>query len=156
MEDEAYFRTCTAAIETNRGWTVRELENLGFTVLPSKANFLFARSDKLSGGELYQKLRENGVLVRHFDAPERIRDFCRISVGSMEQMEELVDVVKLPVQRALTEGGERMRTAEITRTTGETDIALQLELDGRGRAEIDSGVRLSGPHADSFHQPRRL
>jgi histidinol-phosphate aminotransferase len=39
MEDEAYFRTCTAAIETNRGWTVRELENLGFTVLPSKANF---------------------------------------------------------------------------------------------------------------------
>jgi histidinol-phosphate aminotransferase len=94
MEDEAYFRTCTAAIETNRGWTVRELENLGFTVLPSKANFLFARSDKLSGGELYQKLRENGVLVRHFDAPERIRDFCRISVGSMEQMEELVDVVK--------------------------------------------------------------
>ena len=92
MEDAAYFEACCASIRQTRAWTVGELENLGFTVLPSQANFIFARSDRIPGGELYRKLKENGILVRWFDA-DRIRDFVRITIGSMEQMEALVDEV---------------------------------------------------------------
>ena len=92
VEDEDYFQTCTAAIQNNRAWTVRELEELGFTVLPSQANFIFAKSDKLPGGELYRKLKENGILVRWFDA-DRIRDYVRITIGSLEQMTALVDEI---------------------------------------------------------------
>ena len=64
VADEAYFAACTAAIRQTRAWTVGELENLGFTVLPSSANFLFAKSDSVPGGELYRRLKENGILVR--------------------------------------------------------------------------------------------
>lgn len=92
VEDEPYFQTCTAAVRNNRAWTVRELEELGFTILPSSANFIFAKSDKLPGGELYRKLKENGILVRWFDA-DRIRDYVRITIGSLEQMTALVDEI---------------------------------------------------------------
>ena len=92
VEDEDYFQTCTAAIQNNRAWTVRELEELGFTVLPSQANFIFAKSEKIPGGELYRKLKENGILVRWFDA-DRIRDYVRITIGSLDQMVALVDEV---------------------------------------------------------------
>ena len=92
VEDEDYFQTCTAAIRNNRKWTVWELEALGFTVLPSQANFIFAKSDKIPGGDLYRKLKENGILVRWFDA-DRIRDYVRITIGSLEQMASLVDEI---------------------------------------------------------------
>ena len=93
LEDKAYFEQCCAAIVENRTWTTRALEDLGFTVLPSYANFIFARSDALPGGELYLKLKERGILVRWFDA-ERIRPFVRITIGSMEQMGALIDTIK--------------------------------------------------------------
>lgn len=94
MEDEDYFRRCVDAVRNNREWTAKELEALGFTVLPSAANFLFVRSDRLPGGELYRKLKENGILIRHFDAPERIADYCRVTIGSLEQMAVLVETVE--------------------------------------------------------------
>ena len=90
VADEAYFAACTAAIRQTRAWTVGELENLGFTVLPSQANFVFAKHQQLPGETLYRKLKENGILVRWFDA-DRIRDYVRITIGSMEQMETLVE-----------------------------------------------------------------
>ena len=89
MEDEAYFLRCTKTVQETRAWTVEQLAGLGFTILPSSANFIFARSARIPGGELYRKLKENGILVRHFDAPERIADFCRITIGSREQMAAL-------------------------------------------------------------------
>ena len=92
VEDEPYFQACTNAIRNNRAWTVRELEELGFSILPSQANFIFAKSDKIPGGELYRKLKENGILVRWFDA-DRIRDYVRITIGSLEQMTALVDEI---------------------------------------------------------------
>ena len=92
VEDEPYFQACTNAIRNNRAWTVRELEELGFSILPSQANFIFAKSDKIPGGELYRKLKENGILVRWFDA-DRIRDYVRITIGSLEQMKALVDEI---------------------------------------------------------------
>lgn len=77
VEDEAYFQKCTAAIRGNRDWAVRELEQLGFTVLPSQANFIFVKSDRISGEDLYRKLKENGILVRWFDSGLH-RDFVRL------------------------------------------------------------------------------
>ena len=90
VEDDAYFQKCTAAVAGNREWTRKELEALGFTVLPSSANFLFAKSNSISGEDLYRRLKENGILVRWFDA-DRIRDYVRITIGSLEQMVALVD-----------------------------------------------------------------
>ena len=89
VEDEAYFRSCCAAICENRAWTVEKLEELGFTVLPSQANFIFAKSNRISGEDLYRKLKENGILVRWFDS-DRIRDYVRITIGSNQQMAALV------------------------------------------------------------------
>ena len=92
VEDAAYFDACCAAVRQTRAWTVGELEGLGFTVLPSQANFVFARHDQLPGGTLYRKLKENGILVRWFDA-DRIRDYVRVTIGSMEQMEALLEAL---------------------------------------------------------------
>ncbi|MCI9649812.1 histidinol-phosphate transaminase [Oscillibacter sp.] len=90
MEDDAYFQSCCETVRKNRAWLVEELEGLGFAVLPSSANFVFARCGRLPGGELYRRLKESGILVRWFDR-ERVRDFVRITVGSMEQIGALVD-----------------------------------------------------------------
>ena len=92
MADKAYLDACCASICRTRAWTAGELENLGFTVLPSQSNFLFAKSDRIGGEELYRTLKKNGILVRWFGS-DRIRDYVRITVGSMEQMEALVDAV---------------------------------------------------------------
>ena len=93
MEDEAYFQDCTSVIRENRAWTTEALQNMGFTVLPSKANFVFAKSDRMSGGDVYRGLKARGILVRWFDTP-RLRDWLRISIGSREQMRTLLDRLK--------------------------------------------------------------
>ena len=64
------------------------MEKLGFEVLPSKANFIFARHPALEGSTLYAGLRQRGILVRHF-TKDRIKDFVRITIGTQAQMERL-------------------------------------------------------------------
>jgi len=91
--DEETTRANCRAIMANRAYTVGALKAMGFTVLPSAANFIFARSDRAGGGELYKKLRERAVLVRHFDK-ERIRDYNRITIGTREQMDILLKNVR--------------------------------------------------------------
>ena len=92
VEDEDYFQSCCQAVRDTRAWTTGALEERGFAVLPSSANFIFAKSDRIPGGELYRKLKENGILVRWFDK-DRIRDYVRITIGSREQMTALVEQI---------------------------------------------------------------
>lgn len=93
MEDREYFEeTRLKTIET-REWTTVSLQKLGFQVVPSKANFIFAGCPGISGEKVYNYLRENGVLVRYFNKP-RISDYVRISIGTPEDMSVLVEVIK--------------------------------------------------------------
>ena len=91
--DEDTTRANCRTIMENRAWTVTALETLGFTVLPSSANFIFAKSDRISGGELYARLRERAVLIRHFNK-DRIRDYNRITIGTREQMDILLKNIR--------------------------------------------------------------
>ncbi len=93
LEDDAYFRQNCLAVMENREWTRQALRKLDFTILDSVSNFLFAKHSTVSGGELYRKLKEKGVLVRHFAKP-RLSDYIRITVGSKEQMEVFLEKVK--------------------------------------------------------------
>ena len=93
LKENDYYRKNAAIIMENRTWTVTELRKLGFTVTDSLANFLFARSDRISGGDLYRRLKERGILVRHFDKP-RIEDYVRITIGTRDQMEALIRETK--------------------------------------------------------------
>jgi len=92
LEDVAYFEENCDLIRENRLWTALELEELGFDVLPSKANFLFAKTDRLDGERLYQELKKRGVLVRHF-TKSRIRQYVRITIGTKSQMMALLDAI---------------------------------------------------------------
>ena len=90
LQDGEYTRANCRTIMENREFTVRGLEALGFRVLPSGANFIFASSDRIGGGQYYRSLKDRGILVRHFDK-ERISDWCRITIGTRESMQALLD-----------------------------------------------------------------
>ncbi len=91
--DNSYFIKNCKKIIINREWTTNELNKLGFTTTNSTANFIFAKSDKIGGKDLYLKLKENGILVRHF-SNDKITDFIRITVGSKMEMEKFIIAVK--------------------------------------------------------------
>ena len=91
--DDKYFKRNCAEIIKNREYTKNALIELGFTVTNSTANFIFAKSDKIGGKDLYLKLKDKGVLVRHFNK-ERIKDYIRITVGNAKQMQALMVAIK--------------------------------------------------------------
>lgn len=92
LEDEEYTKSNCKTIIENREYLTKKLEAMGFFVLPSKANFVFARHDKTDGRALYEALKGKGVLVRHFDS-ERLRDYNRITVGTKEQIDILTQKI---------------------------------------------------------------
>ena len=89
IEDQAHLEASSAKVIHTRAKLVAELTALGFDTLPSTANFIFTRHPKHSGENLYQALRDRGIIVRHFKSP-RIENFLRITVGTDEQCSELV------------------------------------------------------------------
>jgi len=89
LEDRDYFRAIRDRIVESRGTLSRELTKLGFEVLPSAANFLFARHPGHAAREIASLLRSRQILVRHFDAP-RTRDFLRITIGTDEECTALL------------------------------------------------------------------
>ena len=92
VDAEDYYQEKCCCIMADRQWTKQKLEELGFAVLPSCANFLFASSSKISGETLYRELKARGVLIRHFSKP-RISDYIRITIGTRQQMEKFIETV---------------------------------------------------------------
>lgn len=90
--DREYFEQTCSKVIASREAMVSELTALGFEVLPSAANFVFARHPQQDAGELAAKLREQGIIVRHFRQP-RIEQFLRITVGTDEQNAELIEAL---------------------------------------------------------------
>lgn len=88
FEDGVWFEQTRARIIETREWLVEALGVLGFKTLPSKANFIFTTHQDFCASELYQLLREQGILVRYFKKP-RIDNYLRISIGTMEEMQQL-------------------------------------------------------------------
>lgn len=93
MEDDDYTARNCAAIVSTRERTAKRLAEMGFCMTPSKANFLFAMHPRFDGAWIYRTLKENGILVRHFDK-DPIRQYNRITVGSEEQMDCLLTVLQ--------------------------------------------------------------
>ena len=90
--DDYNMENCRKIIET-RSWSERALKDLGFEMTTSRTNFLFARHPDISGDELYKRLKDRGILIRHFKG-QRICDYNRITIGTPEQMEKLVEAIK--------------------------------------------------------------
>jgi len=91
--DAGYYRRINDEITRTRDSFAAELRAAGWEVLPSLANFVFARKSGLGGREAYEAIKRGGVLVRHFDSPG-ISDFLRISIGTGEDMARLLEIMK--------------------------------------------------------------
>ena len=94
MEDRSYFESICAKVVATRSQLVTEMETLGFEVLPSAANFIFARHPAHDGAALATALRERSIIVRHFKHPARIASFLRITVGTDSQCDALLAALK--------------------------------------------------------------
>ena len=99
VKDAAYFKKCVSRIIETRETVKRSLEALGFFVMESHTNFLFVRHPKLPACDYYQILKENGILTRYYDE-DRVRDYLRITIGTPEEMEQVLRVTKRILQRA--------------------------------------------------------
>lgn len=93
IEDEDYFRSCCQRVIDSRDKLCSELSALGFAVLPSGANFIFASHAQFPARELFARLRERGIVVRYFDKP-RIDDHLRISIGTEQDNTALVNALR--------------------------------------------------------------
>ncbi|MCR5452755.1 MAG: histidinol-phosphate transaminase [Lachnospiraceae bacterium] len=90
IEDGDYFKECTDKICKTREKTVYELKRLGFSVLPSATNFVFARHGFTPAKFIFEHLKEKGIYVRHFSGP-RIYNYLRITIGTDEEMDRLIE-----------------------------------------------------------------
>lgn len=93
LSDQAYYDKACQRIQATRHRVRQTLLGLGFTCTDSRSNFLLASSPQIPGGELYRKLKERGILVRHFSDP-KIENCVRITIGTDEQMDALLDAVR--------------------------------------------------------------
>ena len=84
-----YYEENSKTIQANRAYTTQQLAQWGFETLPSLTNFIFTRCPNVDGGTLYRKLKDRGVLVRHWDKPE-IADWC----GTRAQMDLFLEKVR--------------------------------------------------------------
>ena len=94
IEENDYYMDNCKRIAATRARVTEELRRMGFEVLDSFANFIFAKTDKISGEELYLKLKSRGILVRHFK-DEKIKDYNRITIGTDAEMDAFLSAVDL-------------------------------------------------------------
>ena len=94
IKDENHFNLTRVKIIEARTFLEKELFLMDFEVLPSGANFIFTKHKLKDAIIIFKKLRESGVVVRHFDQPERISQYLRITIGTIEDMQKLVSILK--------------------------------------------------------------
>jgi len=92
ISDERYYKEITEKIISSRKYLVDELVELGWTVVPSKANFIFVAKKGVAGKDIYLKLKDNGILVRHFDI-DGIKDYVRITIGKKDELDILLNKI---------------------------------------------------------------
>ena len=93
FEDDAYFRETTAKVIATRERVTEQLLAIGFKVTDSKANFVFISHKAIAAKDIFQQLRDKGVLVRYFDQP-RINEYLRVSIGTDEEMDAFIQAVQ--------------------------------------------------------------
>ena len=92
LREDAYYKEMTQKIAETREYTVHRLRELGFSMTDSSANFVFVTHPDIGGYDLYTKLKDRGILVRHWNKP-RISEYLRITIGTMEQMDALLAAI---------------------------------------------------------------
>ncbi len=92
ISDREYYEKTIAETVEIREFTKSELKKRGFELTDSKSNFVFAKTDKIPSSELYEELRNRGILIRYFASP-RISEYFRMSMGTMEQMKKVIEVI---------------------------------------------------------------
>ncbi|SEQ95970.1 histidinol-phosphate transaminase [Piscibacillus halophilus] len=91
LQDDEYYDEMISRVTDTREWTTHQLEDLGFDVLPSQANFLFVSPSKVTAQELYESLKREKIYVRYF---ENLEDYIRISIGTENEMKDFVEKVR--------------------------------------------------------------
>lgn len=94
VEDWTYYEGTIAAICQTRDWFSQELSQLGYKVLPSSTNFLLVKPRSFSAKYLYKTLKEKHIYTRYFADADRIKDYLRISIGSQEEMESVLSIIR--------------------------------------------------------------
>jgi len=94
FKDRDYFQSTTQNIIKTREFLVSKLGALGFDTLPSGANFIFTKHKTRKAEEMFKILREKGILVRYFSRPPKISNHLRITIGTKDQMEELIKAIR--------------------------------------------------------------
>ncbi|MBQ3390585.1 MAG: histidinol-phosphate transaminase [Firmicutes bacterium] len=93
IDEDAYYKENGRKIRETREYTVKKLEEMGFEIIPSKANFIFIKNDQIDGEKLYTVLKERKILIRHFTDPA-IAQYNRVTIGTPEQMDAFLNEVK--------------------------------------------------------------
>ena len=93
IKDEEYFKETTEKIIKTRRRVSKELEDLGFDVIPSMANFVFISHEKVKAEDLFKQLKDQGILVRYFNNP-RVDNYLRVSIGTDEEMDEFIKQIE--------------------------------------------------------------
>jgi histidinol-phosphate aminotransferase len=96
INDDAYFQETRSKVMKSRERVSARLMEMGIKVIPSQANFIFISSKQCPGSDLFHRLREKGILVRHFNRP-KIDNFIRVSIGTDEEMDFFLEVIKVVV-----------------------------------------------------------
>ena len=94
VQDREYFEEMTKKIIRTREWTKQELAKLGFTFGDSMSNFIFASHPKVAASQLFEDLKKEDIYVRYFKKPERISNYLRITIGTDEEMQTLIEFLK--------------------------------------------------------------
>lgn len=97
VRDEDYFQKTRNRVIETRKWVAEELIRIGFSIIPSQANFLFIRHTETHAKLLYEKLREQGILVRYFQKP-KVDHYLRVTVGTREEMETFIEKIEMLVR----------------------------------------------------------